>query len=73
MSEARSRAKSARKKRSGGAAQAHNLEVAAHEKVMKELDKRAAKIIFAEKNKVSSGYMPKISQRFSQRFFVLES
>jgi len=39
------------KKRFGGGAQAHNREAAAHEKVMKELDKRAAKIIFTENNK----------------------
>ena len=52
MSEARSRAKSARKKRYGGGAQAHNQQAIAHEKAMKDLDKRAAKIIFREKNKV---------------------
>lgn len=54
MSEARSRAKSARKKRYGGGAQAHNREAIAHEKAMKELNKQAAKIIFTEKNKVCS-------------------
>ena len=55
MSEAWSRAKSAQKKRSGGGAQAHHKQQAiAHEKEMKELDMRAAKIIFKENNKVSS-------------------
>ncbi|KAH8990467.1 hypothetical protein EDB92DRAFT_1798923, partial [Lactarius akahatsu] len=51
MSEARSRAKSAQKKGYRGAAQAHRQEVIAHESAMKELDKRAAKIIFRENNK----------------------
>jgi hypothetical protein len=54
MSEARSRAKSARKKRYGGGAQAHNREAIVYEKAMKELNKQAAKIIFTEKNKVCS-------------------
>ena len=53
MVEARSRAKNAQKKGYKGAAQEHRQEVIAHEKVMKELNKRAAKIIFREKNKVS--------------------
>jgi hypothetical protein len=54
MTEARKRAKSARKKRYGGGAQAHNREAAVHEKAVKELNKRAAKIIFTENNKVCS-------------------
>ena len=54
MSEARSRAKSARKKGHLGAAHAHGQEAIAHESEMKELDKRAAKIFFRENNKVSS-------------------
>src|SRR6266702_1217542 len=54
MSEARSRAKSAKKKGYRGAAQAHRQEAIAHEGAMKELDKRAAKIIFKENNKVCS-------------------
>ena len=45
------RANSARKKRYGGVAQAHNREAIAH---VKELNKRAAKIIFTENNKVCS-------------------
>jgi hypothetical protein len=52
MSDARSRAKSAQKNGRKGAAQEHRQNAIAHEKVMKELDKRAAKIIFTEKNKV---------------------
>ncbi|KAH9061250.1 hypothetical protein EDB87DRAFT_1610795 [Lactarius vividus] len=51
MSEARSRAKSAQKKGYRGAAQAHRQEAITHESAMKELDKRAAKIIFRENNK----------------------
>ncbi|KAH9176285.1 hypothetical protein EDB89DRAFT_2240568 [Lactarius sanguifluus] len=51
MSEARSRAKSAQKKGYRGAAQVHRQEAIAHESAMKELDKRAAKIIFRENNK----------------------
>jgi DNA-nicking Smr family endonuclease len=51
MSDARSRAKSAQKNGRKGAAQEHRQNAIAHEKVMKELDKRAAKIIFTEKNK----------------------
>ncbi|KAH9061242.1 hypothetical protein EDB87DRAFT_1560492 [Lactarius vividus] len=51
MSEARSRAKSAQKKGLRGAAQAHKQEAMAHESAKKELDKRAAKIIFKENNK----------------------
>ena len=54
MSEARGRAKSAQKKGHHGAAHAHRQEAIAHESAMKELDKRAARIIFREKNKVSS-------------------
>ena len=54
MSEARSRAKSAKKKGYRGAAQAHRQEAIAHESAMKELNKRAAKIIFKENNKVCS-------------------
>ena len=52
MTEARSRAKSAQKKGYRGAAQAHKQEAIAHKSAMEELDKRAAKIIFREKNKV---------------------
>ncbi|KAH8990462.1 hypothetical protein EDB92DRAFT_745659 [Lactarius akahatsu] len=51
MSEARSRAKSAQKKGLLGAAYAHRLGAIAHESEMKELDKRAAKIVFKENNK----------------------
>jgi len=51
MSEARSRAKSAEKKGSRGAAQEHRQRANAYNSVMKELDKRAAEIIFREKNK----------------------
>ncbi|KAH9176281.1 hypothetical protein EDB89DRAFT_1903111 [Lactarius sanguifluus] len=51
MSEARSRAKSARKKGRLGAAHAHKQDAIAHESEMKELDKRAAKIVFRENNK----------------------
>ena len=54
MSEARSRAKSAQKKGYRGAANAHRQEAIAYESAMKKLDKRAAKIIFRENNKVSS-------------------
>ena len=52
MSEAHSRAKSAQKKGSRGAAQAHRQEAMSHESAMKDHDKRAAEIIFREKNKV---------------------
>ncbi|KAI9442247.1 hypothetical protein H4582DRAFT_1267450 [Lactarius indigo] len=51
MSEARSRAKSARKKGRLGAAHAHKQDAIAHESEMKELDKRAAKIVFRDNNK----------------------
>ncbi|KAH9019014.1 hypothetical protein EDB85DRAFT_2121407 [Lactarius pseudohatsudake] len=51
MSEARSRAKSARKKGRLGAAHAHRQDAIAHESEMKELDKRAAKIFLRENNK----------------------
>ncbi|KAI9428478.1 hypothetical protein H4582DRAFT_1831051, partial [Lactarius indigo] len=51
MSEARSRAKSASKKGHLGAAHAHRQDAIARESEMKELDKRAAKIIFRENNK----------------------
>ena len=50
MSEARSRAKSAQKKGYCGAANAHRQEAIAYESAMKELDKRAAEIIFRENN-----------------------
>ena len=75
MSAARSRAKKAQKKRSGGGAQAHHKQEAiAHEKAMKELDKRAAEIIFREKNKVSSvDVCQRYSNGCSQPYFVLES
>lgn len=52
MSEARSRAKSAKKKGYPAAVQVHNQQAITDERAMKELDKRAAKIIFKEKNKV---------------------
>lgn len=52
MTDARGRAKSAQKKGYRGAAQAHKQEAIAHKSAMEELDKRAAKIIFREKNKV---------------------
>jgi hypothetical protein len=52
MTEARSRAKSAQKNGRRGAAQAHRQEAIAYKGAMEELDKRAAKIIFKEKNKV---------------------
>ncbi|KAH9061237.1 hypothetical protein EDB87DRAFT_1610704 [Lactarius vividus] len=51
MAEARSRAKSAKKKGRPGAAHAHRQDALAHEGEMKELNKRAAKIIFRENNK----------------------
>jgi hypothetical protein len=53
MSDARSRAKSASQKRGyHGAARAHKQKAIAHKSAMERLDKRAAKIIFREKNKV---------------------
>jgi hypothetical protein len=52
ISEALSRAKSAKKKGQKGAAQEHKQEAIAHQKVKKELNERAAKIIFTENNKV---------------------
>jgi hypothetical protein len=58
MWEARSRAKSAQKKRLRAAAQEHNQRANAHQSAMIELDKRAAEIIFREKNKVCS-YIPR--------------
>ncbi|KAH9061238.1 hypothetical protein EDB87DRAFT_1610707 [Lactarius vividus] len=51
MSEAYSRAKSASKKGYLGAAHAHRQGAIAREREMKELDKRAAKIVFRENNK----------------------
>lgn len=51
ISEALSRAKSAKKKGQKGAAQEHKQEAIAHQKVKKELNERAAKIIFTENNK----------------------
>ncbi|KAI9442253.1 hypothetical protein H4582DRAFT_1927359 [Lactarius indigo] len=51
MTEAYSRAKSAQKKGLRGAAQAHRQEAMSHESAKKELDKRAARIIFRENNK----------------------
>lgn len=75
MSEARSRAKSAQKKGSRGAAHIHKQEAMVRESEMKDLDKRAAKIIFRENNKVS-GQLD-ICQRFSNGcsdpLLVLES
>ena len=75
MSEARNRAKSAQKKGYKGAAQAHRQEAIAHEKVMKELDKRAAKIIFREKNKVGHfmGIRRDLPKSYSQPSLSLES
>jgi hypothetical protein len=75
MTEARSQAKSAQKNGRRGAAQAHRQEAIAHMGAMEELDKRAAKIIFREKNKVGRwmvicGDLPKSC---SQPFFALES
>lgn len=58
MSEAHSRAKSAQKNGSRAAAQEHRQRANAHQSAMKELDKRAAEIIFREKNKVCS-YVPR--------------
>jgi hypothetical protein len=52
MTEARSRAKSAQKKGRRGAADAHRQEALVHKSAKEKLDKRAAKIIFKEKNKV---------------------
>ncbi|KAH9083553.1 hypothetical protein EDB83DRAFT_2212788 [Lactarius deliciosus] len=52
MSEARHKAKNAKKKGRLGAAHAHKQDAIAHEGEMKELDKRAAKIFFRENNKV---------------------
>ncbi|KAH9083563.1 hypothetical protein EDB83DRAFT_28082 [Lactarius deliciosus] len=51
MSEARSRAKSASEKGRLGAAHAHRQDAIAYESEMKELHKRAAKIVFRENNK----------------------
>jgi len=51
MSEAYSRAKSAQKKGSRGAAHEHRQRANAHKSAKMELDKRAAEIIFREKNK----------------------
>lgn len=66
MTEARSRAKSAQKKGYRGAAQAHRQEAIVHKSAMEELDKRAAKIIFREKNKVGL-YM--VSAEICQKLF----
>ena len=52
MTKARSRAKNAQKKGTHGAAHKHTQRAKAHESAIKELDKRAAEIIFTEKNKV---------------------
>jgi len=54
MSEAYSRAKIAQKKGYRGAAHEHRQRGDAHKSSMEDLDKRAAKIIFRENNKVSS-------------------
>jgi ribosomal protein S20 len=51
MSEAYSRAKSAQKKGSSGAAQEHRQRADALKSAFKKLDKQAAEIIFKEKNK----------------------
>ncbi|KAH9047899.1 hypothetical protein EDB84DRAFT_1673377 [Lactarius hengduanensis] len=51
MSEARRRAKNAKKKGRLGTAHAHRQDALSHESEMKELDKRAAKIFFRENNK----------------------
>jgi len=53
MTEARSRAKSARKKGYQSASHVHRQEAIAHESAKTELDKRAAKIVFRENNKAS--------------------
>jgi hypothetical protein len=52
MREARDLAKNARKIGDYGAAQTHKQDAISHESEMKSLDKRAAKIIFKENNKV---------------------
>ncbi|KAH8979140.1 hypothetical protein EDB92DRAFT_1905860 [Lactarius akahatsu] len=57
MSEARSRAKSATQKGRLGAAHAHRQDALARESEMKELNKRAAKIVFRENNKNRGGGM----------------
>ena len=54
MTEEYSRAKMAQKKGLRGAAQEHRQRGHTHKSAMKELDKRAAEIIFREKNKVCS-------------------
>jgi len=51
MREARDKAKSARRIGDYETARTHNQDAIAHESEMKSLDKRAAKIIFKEKNK----------------------
>ncbi len=54
MSEAYSRANRAQKNGYRGAAHEHRQQADAHKSAMEELNKRAAKIIFREKNKVCS-------------------
>ncbi len=54
MSEAYNRAKSAQRMGDRWAAQEHRQQADAHKGAMEELNKRAAKIIFREKNKVCS-------------------
>ena len=54
MTEAYNRAKTAQQKGRRGAAQEHKQRGDAHKSSMEDLDRRAAKIIFREKNKVCS-------------------
>ena len=70
MTEARSRAKNAQKRGAHGAAHEHTQRANAHESAIKELDKRAAEIIFTEKNKVCSSIY---ALGCSPTLFVLES
>jgi hypothetical protein len=73
MWEADSRAKSAQKKGSSGAAQEHRQRANALKSAIKELDKRAAEIIFKEKNKVCITCPSICVQGCSLTLFVLES
>jgi hypothetical protein len=58
MREARDLAKNARKRGDHAAAGKHRQDAIAHESEMKCLDKRAAKIIFRENNKVRGSLSP---------------
>ena len=70
MSDAYSRAKTAQQRGQRGAAQEHRQRANVHKSAMKELDKRAAEIIFREKNKVCFSIR---AQGRSLTLFVSES